>query len=105
MAGADEIAIYRGQDVVLPFTMAPVENITGWALLMTVSDADGAVFTAAGVVTSGPAGTFSVTLTDTQTELLSAPAVYAYDVWRTDAGGEFPMARGTLRALSVARAL
>jgi hypothetical protein len=105
MAGTDEIAIYRGEDVTLPFTMDPVENITGWTLLMSVSLASGVVFTQAGAVVSGPAGTFTVALTDTQTELLLASEVYDYDVWRTDAGAERVLARGTLRVLSVARSL
>jgi hypothetical protein len=105
MAGTDEIAIYRGEDVALPFTMDPVENITGWTLLMSVSGGGAVVFTKAGVVTSGPSGTFSVSLTDAETELLSASEVYDYDVWRTDAGAERVLARGTLRVLSVSRSL
>jgi hypothetical protein len=105
MAGTDEIAIYRGEDVVLPFTMSPVEDITGWTLLMSVSGGGAVLFTKAGAVISGAAGTFSVSLTDAETELLAASDVYDYDVWRTDAGAERVLARGTLRVLSVVRTL
>jgi hypothetical protein len=104
MAGADIITIYRGEDVTLPFTMDPVVDVTGWTLAFNILLADGTRVTAAGSVTDGASGTMSVALTDAETDTLTAGS-YLYDLTRTDAGSERTLARGTLRVLSVARAV
>lgn len=44
-------------------------------------------------VTDGPAGAFTVSLTSAQTATLR-PAVYRFDVWRTDTRGVFGRQRG-----------
>ena len=98
MAGKDPIEIYQGEDVTLDFTMNPVIDITGWTLLLTVKGG----FTAGGSVVSGPLGTFTVALTDDNTDSL-IPRKYLYDVWRTDSGSERVLARGEFKVVSVAR--
>lgn len=97
--------IYTGEDVQLDFTMSPVENINGWTLVFTVKvnemDAP-AILSVPGVVTSGPAGTFTVSLSAANTTLLP-PNQYVWDVWRIDSGSEVPLALGKLNVRDTAR--
>jgi len=86
----EAIVIYQGEDIALNFTMTPVVNITGWTLELNIATSRAntvKIITQAGAIVSGPAGTYTVTLTDIQTDTL-IPSVYAYDVWRTNAGNE-----------------
>ena len=102
MACTDTITIYRGEDVQLNFTLAPVIDITGYTLAFAVEGvAHAKLIEAAGVVVSGPAGTFSVTLADTDTDIKAG--AYQYDVWRTDAGSERVLAVGIFRVKDNAR--
>lgn len=103
MAGTDAITVYRGEDIQLDFTMSPVENITGWTLLFTVEGSSHAtkLISKAGVIVSGAAGTFKVTLTATETDIRAG--VYQYDFWRTDSGSNRALAVGTFTVSDVAR--
>jgi hypothetical protein len=98
--------IYKGEDITLNFTMDPVVNISGWTLSFSIRDlklTDAAAdVTASGSVTSGAAGTFSVTLTAAQTASLDA-GKYAWSVWRTDSGSSATLALGTLIISGTAR--
>lgn len=112
-----DITVYRAGREVLNFTMNPVVDITGWTIMFTVArmtnkerqDELTRLYTASTTklisvqasVTSGPAGTFSVTLTTAHTDLTSD--IYEYDVWRTDAGSELPLALGRFVVGGVAR--
>ena len=98
MAGTDTITIFRGEDAALVFTMAPVVDITGWTILFTIQDASVSV---AAAVTDGPAGEFTVSLTDDHTE--QRAGTYQYDAWRTDPGVERCLAVGELVIADVAR--
>lgn len=97
--------IYTGEDVQLNFTMSPVENINGWTLVFTVKVAQmdsPAILSVPGTVVSGPAGTFSISLSAANTALLP-PNQYVWDVWRTDLGSEVVLALGKLNVRDTAR--
>ena len=102
---AQSIIIYRGERVVLSFTMSPVENITGWTLKFTVTKAIDKSTKVLGplamTVISGVAGTFEVILTELQTDLKAMS--YAFDVWRTDQGFEEAKAIGSFIVLGNSR--
>ena len=105
MAGRDPITIFTGEDVIVPFTIDPVEDVSGWTLLFTVRDSAGAeLFTKTGTVTSGGDGEMEVVLTDTETDGLEV-AHHLYDFWRTDDGLERVLAIGDFRVKEVARSL
>lgn len=101
MSATNHLTIYKGEAVVQPFThvlegtTTPV-NITGWTIAFTVrkKPTDTAtLLTVPGAVVSGPAGTYTVSLTHAQTVPLTA-GVYAYDIQRTDATSEAVMSIG-----------
>lgn len=99
------ITIYRGEAIRIPFTMSPVENITGWTLVFTVSKATNRAAKVLGplalTIDSGVLGTFHRDLTEEQTDL--NPATYRWDVWRTDEGSEQIKATGPLELLGNVR--
>lgn len=101
--GTDTLTIYKGEDRTLTFTMSPVVDISGWAILMTVAKGNTTLFTKAGVVTDGPNGVFTVDITDAESDLQSEDQIYLYDIWRTDAGSEVLIARGNYESPSIAR--
>ena len=96
MAAKQEISIYRGEDIDLNFTMSPVADITGWTIVFTLAERLGnptkILNGISGTVTSGPDGTFTVSLTSAQTTI--TPGDYWYDVWRTDSGNKRVLAVG-----------
>ena len=99
------IQIYRGEAIILPFTMAPVENIGGWTLRFTVTRAANKSTKILGplpmIIDSAIDGTFHVTLSEEQTDL--KPASYRFDVWRTDEGLEQAKAIGVFVILGNSR--
>ena len=103
MPTTEAISIYRGEDVVLSFTMNPVVNITGWTITFQLREYDGTteLLTKSASVTDGPNGVFTVALADDDTDALED--VYHYDVWREDPGAESVLAIGELTVLPVAR--
>lgn len=94
----DLTPFYRGEDIVLNYTMSPVMDITGWTIRFHVkgqlSDA-ATLLTINGVIVSAVAGTFSITLTAANTTTLGV-GIYYYDVWRTDSGQACALALGKL---------
>lgn len=101
MATINNISIYKGEAVVINFTMSPVTDITGWTIALTIrdnaNDTGSALLSVAGVIVLAAAGTFKFTLTSTQTKM--AVGNYAYDVQRTDLAGESVLSIGTLSIL------
>lgn len=76
-----------------------VVDISGWALQFTLRKKAGdpdtgqsPLLQVAGVVVSGIAGTYTVSLTSAQTKLPAGN--YDYDIWRTTTGSETSMAHG-----------
>ena len=104
MATTDSILVYRGEQATLNFTMSPVENITSWAIVFTLSrkvNTATKVLTQAATILNGAAGTFRVTLTEEQLDL--TPGTYQYDVWRNDEGQEQVLAIGTFTVAPAVR--
>lgn len=93
MASNDTIRIFRGEDVVIPFTMDPVEPITGWTIELTVNGFSAGLFTKPAAITDGPGGAFEFTVTKADT-LTAEPRVHAYAVRRVDTGEERVIAAG-----------
>jgi hypothetical protein len=92
---AQRIVVYRGETATLNFALSTGEDITGWTLVFTVArnrDMVAKLFQLSASVVDGEAGTFTVALTPTHTNLL--PDDYAWDVWRTNTGYEQVLAIG-----------
>jgi hypothetical protein len=97
------IRVYRAEYPVIRFTLTTGEDISAWTLQFTVAAALNSptkVLEKACVVTSGPLGTFTCTLTDVETDI--APGNYYFDVWRTDAGFEELLGEGRFTILPAA---
>ena len=96
MATTQEIGITRGESKALRFNMRPVVDITGWVLSFTIVkklDSPTKVTQQTGVIVSGPSGIFDILLPRSVTLLIDA-GTYYFDVWRTNAGEENPVADG-----------
>lgn len=102
MARTSPITMFRGEDIVLNGTVyttdtgSTAENISGWALSFSVAEARNStvkLITKAGSIVSAAAGTFTVTIDDTDTDSI-APGTYFWDVWRTDSGSERLLGKG-----------
>lgn len=102
MPKTDAITIYRGEDVDLPFTMDPVENITGWTIVLSIKSAAQVVITKTATITSGASGTFVFALLHADSDDLD-PGAYHYDVWRTDTASERVLAIGNFYIADVVR--
>lgn len=96
-----DLAVEKGEDIVftgthqVSATDATVVDISGWTIVVTVKTADGVLlYTLAGTVVSGAAGTYSWPLTHTQTNIASK--YLQVDIWRTDSGSQREMAKGRL---------
>ena len=103
MPGVDAIDIYRGADIVLPFQMTPVADVTDWTILMTVGGGAAPVIEKDGIVTDGPAGQFQFHLLAEDSEEVDA-GHYRYDVWRTNEGSKGLLAIGTFNVRERVRA-
>src|SRR5258708_1271789 len=102
MAQLNNLTCFRGEAPVFNFTMSPLVNLTGVPIVFTVRKRNDAtqptLISVNGVVTNGPAGQFSITVTHPQTMQATLPAgMYAYDVWRTDAGNEAVLSYGSFK--------
>lgn len=100
-AAAIGLRCARGEAVTFPLTHQTSESnttpkdITGWTIAGTAKDENGnIVFSLAGAVVSGPAGTYTLSVTHAQT--LVEPKSYRLDVWRTDGSSETLMGIGTI---------
>jgi len=99
------IVLYRGEAVTINFTMAPVEDISTWALQFTVTKTPNKVEKMLGPlpmgIVSGVLGTFQIALTEEQLDI--KPGSYRFDVWRTDEGTEQVKAIGVFLILGNSR--
>ncbi len=92
--------IYRGQD--WEATLGPSANqsdtdITGWTMTFYIARKAGndVLEEADAVIVDASAGTFTVSLNETQTADLSA-GKYVWDIWRTNSEAEYPISSGKL---------
>lgn len=96
-----EARTFTGTHVTSATDTTPV-NITGWTLSFTVRDANNQiVIQKAPSVVLGPTGTFSFSVTASDTTL--SANIYNCDLWRTDAGNETVMGVGTFTILADVR--
>ena len=106
MATEQTVTIYRGEEIVLNFTMAPNANIAGWTLLFTVAKTANSptklITQAATITNPSTDGKFSVSLDADQSKDIK-PGTYYFDVWRTDAEQERVLALGPFVIAAVAR--
>lgn len=96
MAQLNDISVYKGEAVLLTFTMTPATDISGWSISFTLktNQTDStALISQAAVLTTPASGVFTVTLTHAQTNRTAA--TYYYDVQRTDSGSEAVLSIGT----------
>lgn len=100
--GTDTITIYRGEDLTLAFTHSGA--ITGWTITFNVKLGPSTRLTKSASIVDGSAGTYSVALTDADTDTLTA-GTYPYDVWRTTAGSERLLAQGQFVVIDVVRSV
>lgn len=100
MPAFNHLKTYVGEAYAPTFTMAPVEDITGWAIVFTLRKiiGDPVLLSIAAVIVTATAGKFRVTITAAQTDSL-ALGDYAYDVQRTDTGNETVLSIGTFTVL------
>lgn len=93
MARESTLLVYRGEDVAIPFvaytadTGTTAEDITGWTLVFTVSEAKDSpskLIQKTCSHVSDAAGTFAATLLNADTDI--RPGLYFWDVYRTDSG-------------------
>jgi len=98
------LTFFRGEALEVTATPDEVENITGWAITVTIKAARfdaSALFTltaGAGVtIANGTGGVFVFTLTAAQTAALTAGTTYVWDAWRTDQGSQAVLCHGELR--------
>jgi hypothetical protein len=99
----DALVVYKGAAVSLACTMwtdstkTVAQSIVGWTLVFTLrrraTNADPALLTIPAVPVNAAAGTYAIPFTHAQLNALTA-GVYAYDIQRTDAGSESPVAVG-----------
>jgi hypothetical protein len=104
MATITEIQVYRGEDVTLNFTMAPVVDITGWTITFTV--AQGAnqkqkIIQKSCTLVTPASGTFKADLLAVDTDI--TPSTYFWDAWRMENGSRRVLAAGAFVVLPDAR--
>lgn len=102
MASSDPISLFRGEDVIQPFVMSPVVDITGWVIEFTIRLPNGRRLVKTATVTDGPAGEFEVALSAEDTDI--PQGAYLYTTFRTDAGSERALAVGRFTVKPTARA-
>lgn len=103
MAFEETITVFRGESILLQFTMSPIEDITDWTIEFTVegSPQTPKKIQKPATVTDGPSGLFEVTLTAVETDLRVGS--YQYDAFRTDVGSQRALAVGAFIVRDVAR--
>lgn len=87
------IEMFQGEDRKTEFTVAPVEDITGWTISMSIGLST--EVTKAGAIEDAAAGKYSITI-DRADTLTEAAGDYDYEVWRTDAGENRVLAQGEI---------
>ncbi len=101
MAPEQTIRMVRAQDLTLIFTMAPPQDITGWAITFQVRDSLGGTIritkTVGGgiTITDAARGVIQIALSKGNTNTLTIQD-YVWELRRKDAGNEVSLARGEL---------
>lgn len=99
MAIHNDFSWYRGEDILLTFTMTPTTDITGWSITCRVKaqvQDTTPLLTIAGSVTTPAAGIFTVPVSAAQDTTTLQAGTYPYSVIRTDSGSVAVLSEGTL---------
>ena len=97
MSITSSLRFFRGEDIILDFTMTPPLDITGWTLSFKVANTLGGTvqFTKSATIVDAPQGKFRVTIASADTASL-AVGRYVWDCRRTDAGNRATVADGSI---------
>ena len=82
------LTVYRGEEALLDFVVNPVESITSWTIIFTISSRKNMVikqFTVAATIISAPAATYRATIPPASLALIPVGG-YWYDCWQTFVG-------------------
>jgi hypothetical protein len=93
------IDVAAGEAVTRTFSPpTPPVSVAGWTLRFVVAESFGGTtkLTLTPTILNATTGTFSVTLSSAQTLTTLGPGTWAWEAWRTDAGGETRVAFGYL---------
>ncbi len=99
MAQHNDFAIYRGEDILITFTLSPVVNISGWTMTFQVRRAIGdptVLLAITPTLTTPASGICTVAISSAQTLSLSA-GPYPCSLTRTDSGSAALLSEGTLK--------
>lgn len=99
MATHNDLSWWKGEDILLSFTMAPTTDITGWTISLAVKpslDAAASILTVAGSILSAAAGTYSISITAAQNTTTLSSGSYVYAVTRTDSGSVAVLSEGAI---------
>ena len=99
MAISNDFNWFRGEDILITFTMTPLTDITGWTISCGVKKSmsdPSPTLTIAGTVTNAAAGIFTVPVTAAQNTTTLQTGSYVYAVERTDSGSVAVLSEGSI---------
>lgn len=100
MAAHNDFSWFRGEDILLTFTMSPVTNIAGWTISLAVKSTlyDAAtVLTLVGTIADAAGGIFTVPISAAQNTTTLSSGDYAYAAQRTDSGSVAVLSEGSIK--------
>lgn len=100
MATHNDFTWFRGEDVLVTFTMVPVTDITGWTISAKVKGAPvdaTALLTISCTVTNAAAGVFTLAVSAAQNTTTLSGGSYAYSATRTDSGSMAILSEGSIQ--------
>ena len=105
MAAINDIALRRGEDVTLHFTMVPVQDISTWQIkFFSERRHPNDVVEVTAAIVDGPGGVFEVVLPSALTRTFHKGRFY-YDVWRLGTGEDAVLSAGNFDVIGVERLL
>lgn len=99
MATHNDLSWFRGEDILLTFTMSPVTDITGWTINGAIKanlDYAAPVLTISCTVTTPAAGVFTMAVSAAQNTTSLGSGSYVYAVERIDSGSVAVLSEGAL---------
>lgn len=99
MSISSNLSWFRGEDVTIDFTMAPVVDVSGWTVVFTLKDQLGGStqsgFPITATIVDGPRGKFRLAVPSSATSSIPVGR-YVWDCRRTDSGNRTTVADGYL---------
>lgn len=96
MARWNDVSFFIGEEIDLVCTTAPVEDITGWTIVLTLRTviAIATVLSLTAALTTPEDGVFTVSFSHAQT--LALRGSYRYDISRTNTGAQAVLSIGSI---------